>query len=554
MFKIFLFRTGLIFLLCLFFSGTRVFSQHGAKYWVQFTDKKGVPFSLNNPEKFLSARSILRRIKNSSELKEEDLPVAVKYSDSIRKTGANVMYTSKWFNSVTIEVSDESVIEKIKMFSFVKKVEKTADPLSYKKIGFNDKNKLEISSISEIFNSNYYGLGLTQISLENGLFLHSNGFRGKGVQIAIIDAGFLDANNLSSLDSARNKGNILGTKDFVEPGGDVYQAHEHGSFVLTSIAALEPYTLVGTAPDASFWLLRSEDANSEYPVEEDNWVAAAEFADSVGADVINTSLGYTQFDDSVFNLAYKDLNGETARISIAASIAASKGIIVVVSAGNEGNSDWHYISAPADAKNITTVGAVMSDSIITQFSSYGPSYDGRTKPDVVAMGQNVTVQIPSGQFGLVSGTSLSSPIIAGLSACLVGAFPNANAGDIISAIKLSGNYLTNPNNTYGYGIPDFQKAYNFLNIKLKENPDIVISPNPFQDNINLHLENANEENIKIECFNLDGYKEFETNKTGNNIYLSSEIQKLPQGLYIFRCNSKTKSWKTKAIKFSEIIK
>jgi subtilisin family serine protease len=532
-----------------------VCAQHGPKYWVQFADKSNSSNSINKPLEYLSSRAIQRRIKNNIEITVEDLPISKIYSDSLSRIGVKVLYSSKWFNSVTIETNNDLQIETIKKLSFVKNIEKTADPLAYKKAAIIDKNNLPLNGFSTISDSSYYGNAYKQISVENGVFLHKSGFRGKGVIIAIIDAGFYQADQFSSLDSARQQGHILGTRDFVEPGNNVYNAHLHGAEVLSSIAGLQPGTLVGTAPDASFWLLRSEDAKSEYPVEEDNWVPAAELADSAGADVINTSLGYTEFSDSIFNHRYSDLNGETSRNSIAASIAASKGIIVVVSAGNDGNKSWHFIGTPADAKNILAVGAINSDRGIANFSSFGPTSDGRIKPDITALGVDATVQSAPDKFGTVSGTSLSSPLISGLTACLVQAFPNETSSNIIDAIKMSADRYNNPNDTFGYGIPDFQKAYYLLEAKEineivgYDNKNILAFPNPFSGNITFKLNFPLGEKINITCYNITGEKIFEISKKSENIlYLSPELNILNEGLYLFTFKGRD------TIYFSKVVK
>jgi serine protease AprX len=540
-----------LFLITLIIYCLPIQGQHGAKYWVQFTDKDKVSFSINDPEKFLSHSAILRRLKNNATITEEDLPVSKLYVDSLRKSNVKVMYTSKWFNSATIEVYNESDINRIKNFSFVKAVEKTADALNYKNFILSNKNKVELNELATI-NTSEYGNGFTQIQLENGLSLHEKGFRGKGTCIAIIDAGFHEAENYVSLDSVRIENRVLSTKNFVDIGESVYNSESHGAYVLSTIAANLPGTLIGTAPDAFLILLCSEDGRSEYPVEEDNWVAAAEFADSSGADIISTSLGYTTFNNSSYNHTIAELNGESTRISRAAAIASAKGIIVVVSAGNDGDNSWHYIGVPADAKNILTAGAIRSDSTRALFSSFGPSYDGRVKPDVMAMGQNVTVEGSIGQFFGVAGTSFSAPIIAGLTACLVQAYPKVKGADIMNAIRISSNNFNNPSYSFGYGIPDFNKAFNLLQDKI-EKPDnsIWISPNPFRDILVFNTKFSNFGQIKIMCFNAIGDLIFETTKpVSNYIILQTEVQNLKHGLYIFKCFANNNSWVFKAIKMA----
>ncbi len=542
----------LSFIGLLFVNNFLLKGQNGAKYWVQFTDKKNNAFNINKPEAFLSERALQRRLKAGAAISEDDLPVSKYYLDSINKTGITVKYSSKWFNSATIEVIDTIVVETLKNISFIKKIEKTADALSNKKSELYNKNKIEISSVAN-FDETYYGQGFTQINIENGTSLHELGFHGKGVQIAVLDGGFLSADTNNSLDSLRNDSRILGTKDFVDPGNSVYNYElygDHGTAVLSVMAANIPGTFVGTAPEASYWLLRSEDTNSEYPVEEDNWVAAAEFADSVGADIITTSLGYNLFDDAVYNHTYVDMNGETLRISMAASMAASKGMLVVVSAGNDGNDDWHYIDAPADAKNILAVGAVTSNGTTTDFSSFGPSADSRIKPEVAAMGQDVFIQSAEGEYATSSGTSFSAPIISGLSACLIEAYPEANISDIIRAVITSADHFYMPNFSLGYGIPDFGKAYNFLQNKIDSSVNsITLFPNPFSDYLILSINLLLTENVRITCFNLTGSLIFDIVKPLQEyINLNEEIQNMKQGYYLIRCITGNKSWIFRAIK------
>jgi serine protease AprX len=532
------------------FTISTFYGQRGANYWVQFTDKNNIAYSKNKPEEFLSLRAIGRRIKNDVAITDEDLPVNKSYIDSVQNIGIRVLYASKWFNSVTIETNDEPLLEKVKKLSFVKSVEKTADARTKKSAVITDKNELISTEYTAAIDSMYYGQGFNQINIENGIFLHKKGYRGKGVLIAIMDVGFLDADLYSSLDSVRKKGNIVATRDFVNPADNIYRTHYHGSAVFAIIAANSPGIMVGTAPEASFLLCRTEDTGSEFPVEEDNWIAAAELADSIGADVINTSLGYNLFSNPVYNHSYKNMDGNSIRISIAARIASSKGILVVVSAGNDGNKLWHYIGAPADAMNILTVGATDKNGVIGSFSSRGPSFDGRIKPDIAAMGKEGYSEISLDNFGYASGTSFSAPEISGLSACLIQAFPDASVSGIMNAIKHSSNKFFTPDNVFGYGIPDFERAY----LLLKNVGDTVgkknfISPNPFCDYFSVNLPLTANETVTIECFNISGEKVF-TEKTNSNNLLVFPIQSgaLSQGIYIFKCTTRTKTWITKAVK------
>lgn len=528
-----------------------LYSQHGAKYWIQFSDKNSSGYSTSNPEKFLSQRAIERRLKYHIAISTDDLPVSKSYIDSIRNFGVKVMYASKWFNSITIEVFDTTVLKQIRNTSFVLNVQKTADPLSYKKSDERNKFELLAGNSNALTENSYYGYENTTITMLNGQFLHNLGFRGKGIEIAVIDAGFLNAQYFSTLDSEWNESRILGTSNFVDPGKTVYLPELHGAECLSLIGALQPNVMVGTAPDASFWLMVSEDVNSEYPVEEDNWVAAVELADSLGVDVTSTSLGYTTFDDPVFKRTYKNMNGQTARNSIAAAIAVSKGIAVVVAAGNEGDNSWHYIGTPADAKDILTVGSLNAYKQRSLYSSFGPTSDGRVKPDVMAMGENATVQSSATGFETGSGTSFAAPIISGLIACLIQAFPTTKTSDIFEAVKMSSNKYNNPDSSFGYGITDFQKAYLILgkNNSTANQTNLSVFPNPFENYVIINSDTTVNSFITVECFNLVGVKLFTTQKENSRyIVLRQEIQHLSQGFYIFKCNIGTKTWILKAQK------
>lgn len=454
-------------------------------YFIQFTDKDNSPYSVNNPHAYLSQRAIDRRLKHNIDFfTEQDLPVNQSYLDSLENAGAKVLFTSKWFNAATIIVDTDTIITNIQKFTFVKKVEKVLKKA--------DNTKL-LNGQSLVYSINNYHLNaatFTQISMMKGHKLHEKGFLGANVIIAVIDAGFARVDSLLAFENIRKNNQILMTYDFVDGDSNVYDDHTHGMSVLSSIAGQIPGALIGTAPEVSFLLLRSENGGSEYLIEEDAWVAAAEFADSAGADIINSSLGYSDFDDPSMNHSYDDMDGNTTRVSIGADIAVSKGILVINSAGNEGRSDWKYITAPADGDSVMAIGAVDENGEYAKFSSIGPSSDGDIKPNVVAMGAGTV--IASTYDGLTSraqGTSLSAPLISGLAACLMGAFPTKTNMEIKEAIEKSAHLYANPNFYLGYGIPDFEIAYEILRISVE--PDqtgiriLELYPNPFKSEISL---------------------------------------------------------------------
>lgn len=513
------------------------------KYRIVFTDKNNSPYRINAPSEFLSLKAIERRTKHGIPVTENDIPVNPAYIDSIVACGARVFHVSKWFNAVTVEIRHDSVFEKIARLSFVHKGNFPTPVLV-------NKNVTQGIMETEYTMSYNYGPSLWQTAMLNGHTMHEMGYTGKNVVIAVIDAGFYNADNLLAFQYLWENGQILGTRDFVKPGNDVFREASHGMSVLSLLAGSLPGQLTGTAPDASFWLLRSETSYSEYIVEEDNWIAAAEFADSAGVDIISTSLGYNNFDDPAQDHTYSDMDGNSTRISIAADIAASKGILVVVSAGNEGQKPWHYISAPADADSVLAVGAVDFTETISDFSSRGPSSDQDVKPDIVAMGENNYIAGISGGVNTGNGTSYAAPIIAGLSACLLQGNPDIKPADLAGYIRQSADRYTNPDDSYGYGIPDFSLAH--LTIQSEKNPGIKpvqAFPNPFKDYFYLYLDTPATEAFEVHMFDITG-KEVLRNCYPNRKYITVNDNQgaLNKGVYLLHVQSGNFSYNLKMVK------
>lgn len=527
-----------------------------SKYLIQFTDKDNTPYSINNPEEFLSQRAIDRRLRQGISITENDLPVDPAYLDSIKITGVKIFNTSKWFNSVTIQTTDSLILEKILAFPFVKNL-KNIGKLSIK--GSDNKmedvfnssdsylsNSVSNNSIFDVKNQNNvkttfnYGLSLTQIEMLGGTILHDQGYQGDGLIIAVLDAGFKDVDKLEVFDSLWLNNRILGSKDFVNPGGNVYEEHSHGMMVLSIMGGNRPGSLIGAAPHAKYWLLRSEDTGSEYIIEEYNWVSAAEFADSIGADIINSSLAYSVFLDPSQDHTYKDMDGKTAPSTIGADIAVSKGLLVVNSAGNEGSNQWNFIAAPSDGFNVMSVGAVDSEENYASFSSNGPSYDGRVKPNVAALGLGTYVASTNGQIVSGNGTSFSSPLIAGMSACLWQYKPEASVYELIDAIEKSSSQYTKPDTLLGYGIPDFSLAKIILSDPAINDFDsdnsIDVFPNPFYDNLFVYFRSTGTYKTQLEIIDIKGKRVyFDDNiyrKPGYNLYTLSNLKNLSQGIYI----------------------
>ena len=419
------------------------------KYRISLKDKAATDYSLQKPEMYLSKKSIERRKRQGLEIDSTDLPVCKKYVDAIRKKGVHVLVTGKWDNFVTVSCNDSMLIAEIAGLPFVRSTERVWRGVA--------KRASERDSLinKPLRTDSLYGPAITQIKMSHADRLHEAGFKGQGMTIAVIDAGF---HNVDKIEAMKNI-NILGTRDFVNPEADIYAESSHGMSVLSCMAMNQPNVMIGTAPEASYWLLRSEDEYSENLVEQDYWAAAIEFADSVGVDLVNTSLGYYSFDDPAKNYRYRDLNGHYALMSREAAKAADKGIVVVCSAGNSGSGSWKKITPPGDAENVITVGAVNKYGVLAPFSSVGNTADGRVKPDVVAVGLGSDVMGTDGNLRHANGTSFSSPIMCGMVACLSQACPELTAKEIIELVRRSGDRAVFPDNIYGYGIPDLWKAY-----------------------------------------------------------------------------------------------
>lgn len=421
---------------------------------VQLCDKRGSAYTLDHPERFLSAKALNRRARQRLRVDSTDLPLSATYLGKLRSCGFQVVGGSKWNNTVLVRSGDSAVAARLASLEFVrgvKKVYTTPDSV-------NRPQPLELQP-DTTRNSNpkggAYGQSCWQISQLQGQALHERGFRGKGMTIAILDGGFMNADKIPAL----NRAHVIATRDCAWPyNQNIYSLIDHGTMVLSCMAAQDSGRILGDAPEASYVLIRTEIAQGESLLEEDNWAMGAEYADSIGADLINSSLGYNQYDDKTTSYRYRDLNGRTALISRTASMLAGKGIVLVNSAGNSGMGEWKKIGVPADAPDILTVGALGTDGKNAPFSSIGPSADGRVKPDVMAPGFPVKVISGNGVVKEANGTSFASPITCGLVACLWQALPGKTALEIMDLVRRSADNFSTPDNIFGYGKPDFAKA------------------------------------------------------------------------------------------------
>ena len=539
-----------------------------SKYVIRFKDKAGTPFTINNPSQYLSARAIQRRTRQNIFIDSTDLPITPRYIDSISLAGnVTVLNKSKWLNQVCIQTTDAAALAKINSFPFVISANPVRRTQAIEISENKTKNKFKeetyqtsvtqsLQTTTDYFN---YGNSLPQIHIHEGEFLHNNGFRGEGMLLAMMDDGFRDYQTVTAFDSARKNNQIIETYDFVANKTSVNEEDTHGMYCFSIIASNLPGQLVGSCPKAKYYLYRTEDVSSEYPVEEQNWAAAAERADSIGVDVFSTSLGYTQFDNPVFDHTYADMNGKTTIIAKANTLAARKGIISVVAAGNDGNNLWHYIGTPADADSIVTVGAVNSSGVVASFSSYGPSSDGRVKPTVASVGQGAAFITTASQPAFGNGTSFATPNLAGLITCLWQAFPDFNNMEIIEAVKRSSSIYTTPDNRIGYGIPNFHKAFDDLTQqRFLKNANVILGtnwikvyPNPFQKNFKILIKPKVTGTLVLKLYNAAGKlyaaKTVNTQQGQTQIINFDRLQVLAKGIYTLQYNNELESGSIKVL-------
>ena len=435
-------------------------------YRISLTDKAGTPYSLDHPTRFLSRRAVERRKRQGLAIDSTDLPVSPHHIQLIKREGVSIIGQSRWQNTVLVRLKDSTLISDIRQLPCVNSCRLVwLSPDSITKESreiYHDKFDRYDSIANEI-----YGTAADQIYNLKGDQLHKAGYQGKGMMIAILDGGFMNADRIPEL----QKIDIRGWHDFVSPNDpQLFSETDHGTKVLSTMGTYHPHIFIGTAPKAGYWLLRSEDQQTEQEVEEDYWTMAAEFADSVGCDIINSSLGYSEYDHKWMSYKQWQLDGKTAFISRSAAMLAKKGIILCNSAGNSGMGPWKKIGVPADADHILTVGAIsdIETQRIAAFSSVGPTQDGRIKPDVVAIGAPARVIGGRGTIVSSMGTSFSTPVLCGLVACLWQALSNKTAEDIMNLVRQTGNNYQHPDNIYGYGVPDFWQAFMKGTIKSDE--------------------------------------------------------------------------------------
>ncbi|MBS1622598.1 MAG: S8 family peptidase [Bacteroidetes bacterium] len=523
--------------------------------YVQLRDKAGSTYDIRHPEAFLSPRALERRRLQHIPIADNDLPVSGVYIRQVTPL-CRIAATLRWTNGLLIRTDDISVISRLQALPFVTSVHilSSSGPNTRVKV-------LDVPSASRsvmpIVDTALYGSARRQTTMIHLDALHDLGYWGDGVVIAIMDAGFLNADSVTFMQRVFDEGRLLYTWNFVFDVPDVYgppRANPHGCNTFSCIAANTPYQMIGTAPNASFMLFQTEDNRSETIAEEYYWAAAAERADSMGADVFSTSLGYTTFDasDAADSHTYADMTGHTTPIARAVNTAASKGIIVVNSAGNEGDDAWHYIGTPGDADSGVSIGAVDPSAQIAGFSSRGPNSSGGIKPDMCAQGAPAALSTPSSMLTAEYGTSFSCPITAGAFACLRQAFPSVPNMEMVEIVRQSCTQYMQPDSDYGYGIPDFGLAYDKLKLLYPQDTLLFVDhpvgvyPNPFSTTIRVGAAELVVDTIvnTADLYDISGQKVWTASVKDimfdNNVWELTPPANLAAGVYILAINKTRK--------------
>lgn len=527
-------------------------------HYLQFTDKSNSPYSTDKPEEYLSPRAIERRERQGIGISESDLPVNPAYVEGLKALGLKIHLCSKWLNGAVVYSSDSALVGQALSLGYVKG---SLDPyqiisrIAYSSHTGSLSSPVLDTTLEDVYN---YGYSKGQIYIHNLQHLHNNGYNGTGMLIGLLDAGFTYMSLHPGFDSLYARGGVQGQWDFVDRDSILYDGRGddgHGMNVASVIFGHMDKNMVGSAPGASAVLARTEDAWSETRIEEYNWAAGAEYCDSMGVDIINSSLGYYRFDDSEPDYSYSDMNGRTSPSSLAAEMASTKGILVVNSAGNEGISSWGYIIAPSDAHNILCVGATNTDGNRANFSSYGPSADGRIKPDVMSVGDNTALLHNTSGIGMGDGTSFASPNMAGAAACLWQAHPELTNRQIIDAILWNSDIYWKANNEYGYGIPNiYLAAYNPLQPNSIEgayaNIGLKAYPNPTSDYLIIQLPPTDVPGApwQIRISAMDGSLWHSGQIAQTKALHKLDISHLAAGVYIVRLSNKQTAMSGRIIK------
>lgn len=531
-----------ILLMALVLCQVTLYAQQDA--WVYLTDKDNVASSISNPITILTQQSLNRKNAHGIAIDERDVPVNETYIAQLKsQVGISVLAKSKWFNAVHVRGS-ETDINALEALNFVDHVDFADRNLNRFGQSFNHQNKFEVEESRVDFT---YGTTQNQVEMISVDDLHVLDYTGEGIIIAVLDAGFPNVNTMSSFQRLRTNNDLLNGYDFVNRNPNVYAytGNTHGTKVLSTMGGFIQDQFVGTAPDASYYLFRTEDAENENPVEESYWVEAAERADSLGVHVINSSLGYTEYDNPNYSYTPAQMDGQTAYITRGANIASEKGILVVNSAGNSGNGSWQIVGAPADAMNVFTIGGVDSDGVYASFSSQGNSTQPSLKPDVVARAASTFVIDENDGITNNNGTSFSSPIMAGAVACLMQALPDMSIEEIKHFIRMSASQYTTPDYFLGYGIPNMQLALTMaLSVQEESVGQLKIFPNPVMNQLHIQMPITNDSSFII--FDVLGKAVLQQNLNHSHNVIDTSL--MNSGLYILRITSPSGSKTFKLIK------
>jgi len=476
------------------------------KMWVYFTNKD----NFSQDKIMLDDKTIERRQKMGITNTWYDRPVTENYITALEQLGAIIHRKSRWLNAVSV-TADEGALNAISALPIVKKIIPVA-VYKKKKLGLNDEPLLRKTTFSD---SSFYGYAWEQIAQINCHTAHQAGYTGQGVRVLILDTGF--NTERSVFDSLT----IIDEWDFINDDGntanennDVSNQHNHGTLVFSTLAGYDPGNLIGPAFDSEFLLAKTEDVPNESQVEEDNYVAALEWGEQLGADVMSSSLGYLDW------YSYCDMDGNTGVTTIAVDIAISLGMLCVTSAGNWGTAEpppnpcdtlYYYISAPADADSVISVGAVNSEGEIASFSSHGPTYDGRIKPEVCARGVSTWgVNANSDSYRTASGTSLSAPLVSGAAAVILSAHPDWTPMEVREAMMMTADNANSPDNDYGYGLIDVMAAIDYETSAIDGNnvPEkfsvLNVYPNPFNSKVQIKYSIPEDGDVVFDIYNILG--------------------------------------------------
>lgn len=512
------------------------------RYMVFFKDKAGSSYSISDPSAFLSARAIERRNRQGLVAITQDIPVNENYIQGVSATGASVVHATRWMNGVLVSC-DEATLSSIQALPYVDRFEFVAPGGKPASSGRRRISARTTETGESLVTAN-------QLSLLGLDDMHTSGYTGEGVYIAVLDAGFPGVNTAGAFSHIFEDNRMIDTYDFVHDDPDAFVQSNHGTNVFSVIAGYVPDAYTGGAYGASFQLYVTEDVGGEYRIEEYNWLFAAERADSTGADIITTSLGYNTFDDPSMNYSKDDLDGLTSVIARAAQWASDRGIAVVSSAGNEGSNSWETITTPADNESVIAVAATNSAGVRSPISSVGPSADGRIKPDVGAMGIGVSVVNPAGTFGMSSGTSLAAPLVTSLLAGVWQKLPHLQGRKLIEAVRLSASQAENPDFLLGYGIPNFQAIVNKLEWLPQDRP-MTVSPNPTPDTVIIRpADSTKATTCFVEILSLQGQVlssqevAFDWIRKG----FEADCSKLAAGMYLLRVRTGEEVYSFKVVK------